>query len=86
VNAAAADLAAALRERRAIIADEASRRAPEQHIERLKTISMRIDSLAAQLPPPIEPQLAHFLQRASYDKALEFLEATESTARQSAAR
>ena len=70
----AADLAAALRERRTIIADEASRRAPDQHVERLKIVSERIDSLAAQLPQPVHPQLAHFLQRASYDKALEFLE------------
>ena len=74
MNDVAAELAVALRERRAIIADEESRRAPEQHIERLKTISMRIDSLAARLPQPVDPQLAHFLKRASYDKALEFLD------------
>ena len=86
MNAIAAQLAAALRERRAIIADEASRGAPDQHIERLKTVSERIDSLAAQLPPPLDPQLRHFLQRASYDKALEFLEASENTTRQRAAR
>lgn len=75
MNHASAELAAALRERRAIIADEASRRAPEQHVARLKTISERIDSLTQQLPQPLDPQLAHFLRRASYDKALEFLEA-----------
>lgn len=74
MNDVAAELAAALRERRAIIADETSRRVPEQHIERLKAVSERIDSLAAQMPPPVDPQLAHFLQRASYDKALEFLD------------
>jgi hypothetical protein len=85
VNDIAAELTAALRERRAIIADEESRRAPEQHIERLKTVSQRIDSLAAHLPAP-HPQLTHFLQRASYDKALEFLETSESTTRRSAAR
>jgi hypothetical protein len=33
------------------------------------------------LPKPIDPQLAHFLQRKSYDKALEFLEETAADAR-----
>jgi hypothetical protein len=75
VNDAASELAAALRERRAIIGDETSRRAPEQHFQRLKSVSQRIELLAAHLPRPIDPQLVHFLQRASYDKALEFLEA-----------
>lgn len=83
---AAAELAAALRERRAIIADEASRRAPEQHIERLRAVSERIAGLATELPQPIDPQLTHFLKRASYDKALEFLEAIESTTRRRVAR
>jgi hypothetical protein len=26
------------------------------------------------LPRPVDPRLAHYLQRRSYDKALEFLE------------
>jgi hypothetical protein len=86
VNNVAAELAAVLRERRAIIADEASRRSPERHIERLKTVSQRIDSVAAQLPQSTHPQLKHFLQNASYDKALEFLETNESTIRQPTAR
>jgi hypothetical protein len=30
--------------------------------------------LQAALPRPIDPQLAHYLQRRSYNKALEFLE------------
>ena len=41
---------------------------------RLKEISEKIDNLAAALPRPMDPQLAHFLQRKSYDKALEHLE------------
>jgi len=69
------DLIAALRERIAIIRDENSRREPEKHTARLRTISEKIDNLAAALPKPIDPQLAHFLQRKSYDKALEFLDA-----------
>ena len=68
------DLAAALRERLAIISDENSRRDPEKHMARLRENSEKIDNLTGALPKPIDPQLAHFLQRKSYDKALEFLE------------
>jgi hypothetical protein len=68
------ELAAALRERLAIIGDEDSRRDPEKHTARLRTVSQKIDKLAAALSKPIDPQLAHFLQRKSYDKALECLE------------
>ena len=68
------DLAAALRERLAIIGDEKSRRDPERHIERLRVVSERIEELEQQLPPKIDPQLRHFLKRRSYSKALELLE------------
>jgi hypothetical protein len=69
-----ADLAAALRERLAIIADDASRRDPERHTQRLQQISERIEKLEQQLPAQVDPQLRHFLQRRSYSKALELLE------------
>ncbi len=75
----ACDLAAALRERVAIISDENSRLDAEKHMERLRAVSEKIDNLAAALPKPIDPQLAHFLQRKSYDKALEFLEGRASS-------
>jgi hypothetical protein len=68
------DLAQALRERLAIIHDEESRREEEKHIARLRVISEKIEKLQAALPHPIDPQLAHYLQRRSYDKALQFLE------------
>ena len=68
------DLREALRERLAIIGDEESRRDEPAHMARLQAISERIDKLAAASPRPIDPRLAHFLQRRSYDKALEFLE------------
>ena len=68
------DLREALRERLAIIGDEESRRDEPVHMARLQTISERIDKLAAALPRPIDARLAHYLQRRSYDKALEFLE------------
>ena len=68
------ELREALRERLAIIGDEESRRDAGAHMARLSAISERIDNLAAVLPRPIDPRLAHYLQRRSYDKALEFLE------------
>jgi hypothetical protein len=68
------DLVAALRERLAIINDQNSRRDPEAHTARLRKVSEKIEKLGAAIPKPIDPQLAHFLQRKSYDKALEFLE------------
>ena len=71
---AVVDLIAALRERLAIISDERSRLAPAGHMAKLKEVSERIDALQAALPRPIDPQLAHYFQRRSYDKALEFLE------------
>jgi phytoene dehydrogenase-like protein len=68
------ELAEAFRERLKIISDEESRRDPEQHMKRLREVSDRIETLVATLPQPIPPRLAHFLDRRSYDKALEFLD------------
>ena len=68
------ELAAELRKRLAIIGDEESRRDPERHTERLRVVSEKIEDLERQLPPRIDPQLRHFLQRRSYSKALELLE------------
>jgi hypothetical protein len=68
------ELADALRERLAIIGDEESRRDPEQHTSRLREVSEKIERLEQSLPPGIDPQLRHFLQRRSYTKALELLE------------
>jgi hypothetical protein len=68
------DLREALRERLAIIHDEESRRDEEKHMARLRVISEKIDKLSATFPRPIDPRLKHYLQRKSYDKALDFLE------------
>jgi len=72
---AAAELAQALRERLGLIRDEQSRRDEAKHIARLKAVSEKIDKLQRALPQPVDPRLAHYLQRKSYDKALEYLEA-----------
>jgi hypothetical protein len=68
-------LADALRERLAVIADrEWYGRDPEGHLNALRSVSERIAELAERLPRPVDPRLAHYLQRCSYDKALAFLE------------
>jgi hypothetical protein len=74
MNSPETDLATALRERLALIADEASRRDPDRHLEKLQSVSERIAELEKQLPHPVDPELAHFLARCSYDKALALLE------------
>jgi hypothetical protein len=71
---AIADLKEALRERLAIIHDEESRRDEAKHLGRLREVSEKIDKLQATLPQPIDPRLKHYLERKSYDKALELLE------------
>ena len=68
------DLAEALRERLAVIRDEESRRDQATHIERLKAVSEKIEKLQREVPQPVNPRLAHYLERKSYDKALEYLE------------
>jgi len=71
-----ASLAAALRERLGVIGDrDFFQHDPAGHLERLKSVSAEIAALQQQLPPPVDPKLAHYLERASFDKALAFLEA-----------
>jgi len=74
LESALADLAQALRERLAVIRDEESRRDHAKHIDRLRAVSEKIDRVRESLPPSIDPRLRHYLDRKSYDKALEFLE------------
>jgi len=76
MDAALIDLASALRERLEIIGDESSRRDPDRHMERLRDVSEKIERLGQSLPAQIDPELRHFLQRRSYSKALELLEAS----------
>jgi hypothetical protein len=67
-------LAAALRERLTIIADQDSRRDINRHMARLQEISERIEAFQTKLPPTTDPRLKHYLERRSYDKALEWIE------------
>jgi len=76
MESALADLAAALRERLAVIRDEESRRDHAKHVDRLRAVSEKIDRLQRLLPASTDPRLKHYLDRKSYDKALEYLEAT----------
>ena len=71
-----ADLAQALRERLSVIQDEESRHDHTKHIDRLRAVSEKIDRLQESLPPSTDPRLKHYLDRKSYDKALEYLEGT----------
>ncbi len=75
-----AELAAVLRERHAIIADEESRRDITAHMDRLQKISERLEEIEQRLPAATQPQLRHFLQRRSYSKALDFVNALLSSA------
>ena len=72
-------LAEALSERLAVIADHAHRdRDQAGHLQRLMDVSGRIDSLIAELPGNLDPQFLHYLERRSYDKALAWIESTDS--------
>ena len=70
------DLAAALRERLSIISDETSRRDPAAHMARLQAVSEKIERLQASIASSADPRLRHYLERRSYDKALEWIESS----------
>ena len=74
-------LAGALRERLRVIADaELRTRDPAAQLHQLQAASEEIARLSASLPSPVDPRLAHFLERGSYDKALAWLESALSRA------
>jgi len=74
MESALAELRQALRERLDIIRDDESRGNADAHMARLRAVSEKIEELHAELPQPVETRLAHYLERRSYDKALELLE------------
>ena len=70
------ELENALRERLAVIGDRALyERDPAAHLEKLKAVSERITQIGNALPRPLPGDFAHYLQRASYEKALAWLDA-----------
>ena len=72
------ELADALRERLAVIADRTFyERDPAAHLEKLKAVSEKITQLGAALPRPLPGDFAHYLQRASYQKALDWIVANK---------
>jgi len=69
------ELAAALRRRLEVIGDRALRESdPGRQLEELRLASERIVELQQRLPAATHPQLRHYFERCSYDKALEWIE------------
>jgi hypothetical protein len=70
------ELAEVLRDRLFVIADhEARDRNPEEHLQRLRQLSEKLESLKNSLPEDADPMLVHYLERMSLSKALAFIEA-----------
>jgi hypothetical protein len=70
-----AELASALRKRLEVIGDRALRESdPERQLAELREASERIAALQKRLPATTHPQLRHYFERCSYDKALEWIE------------
>lgn len=69
-------LRSALRARLEVVADRALfERDPAAHLRKLVDASAAVNELAAQLPPGTDPRLRHYLERQSYVKALDWLDA-----------
>jgi hypothetical protein len=70
------DLADVLRTRLLVIADHKARdRNPEEHLQRLRQLSEKLEHLKKSIPEDADPMLVHYLQRMSLSKALSFIEA-----------
>lgn len=64
-----------LRERLALIADHAFRdRYPSSHLDRLRAVSTALDRQFQDHRAKLPARLIHFMQQASYQKALAFIE------------
>jgi len=75
------ELMAALRRRLSVIGDRTLReRDPSGHLAELRAASERILELEGQMPVTVHPQLRHYLERCSYDKALAWIEEEGLTA------
>jgi ParB-like chromosome segregation protein Spo0J len=70
------DLQDALRDRLAIVADHAFRdRDAAGHLNAIRKAASRLDALIAGLPEDLDPMLRHYLERQSYAKAIDWLDA-----------
>jgi len=71
-----APLLEALRARMEAVADrEHFTRDAAGHLERLRQTTEAVKALADALPPQTDPMLRHYLERTSYAKAIDWLEA-----------
>jgi len=69
------ELAAALRRRLEVIGDRTLRESdPGRQLEELRRVSERLVELQERLPATTHPQLRHYFERCSYDKALAWIE------------
>ncbi|MFZ4778799.1 MAG: hypothetical protein ACOYM3_25820 [Terrimicrobiaceae bacterium] len=69
------DLKLAIQKRLEVVADHELRdRDQAAHLEALKAAHRALESQRAGLPSNTDPQLLHFLDRQSYEKALAFLQ------------
>jgi hypothetical protein len=68
------ELAALLQRRIDIIGDHAFRdRDAQGHLAALREVSEALDATFNTLKPQLPPRLRHFMEQASYNKALEYL-------------
>ena len=67
-------LAELLKRRLAIISDTAFRdHNPQAHLAALREVSEAIEAEHLRLKPNLPPRLRHFLEQASYQKALDYI-------------
>lgn len=65
----------ALRRRLDVVADHALRdRNPAEHLDALREAASQLATIQNSLPADTDPQLVHYLERQSYQKALDWLE------------
>jgi hypothetical protein len=73
-NASTHALASLLQKRLDVIADKEFReRDPQGHLAALREVSEALDATYQALKPQAAPRLRHFMEQASYSKALEYL-------------
>ena len=72
-------LAALLKRRLEIIADQSFKeRDADAHLAALREVSEEIEAKYASLKAELPPRLRHFMEQASYGKALEFITGQEA--------